>query len=51
MMHLLFLWTRHGIKDKPLGFRFPTAIYDGDEITGFNICSTTCTGWADNGDT
>jgi hypothetical protein len=43
-------WTRHGIKDNPLGFRFPTANYDGDNITGFDIRSVTCTGRSNNGD-
>jgi hypothetical protein len=41
--------TSYGIKDKPLGFRFPTANYDGDEITGFDIRSTACTGSSNNG--
>jgi len=27
-------WSRHAIKDNTLGFRFPTANYDGEEITG-----------------
>jgi hypothetical protein len=43
-------WSRHSIKDSSLGYRFPTANYDGEEITGFDIHSTTCTGWSNNGD-
>jgi len=42
-------WTRHGITDNPLGFRFPTANYDDDEIVGFDIRSTLCDGHSDGG--
>jgi hypothetical protein len=43
-------WSRHGINDNSLNFRFPTANYDGEEIAGFDIHSTTCTGWSNNGE-
>jgi hypothetical protein len=43
-------WSRHAIKDNSLGFRFPTPNYDGEKITGFDIRSTTCTGWSNNGE-
>jgi hypothetical protein len=42
-------WTRHGIKDNSLGFRFPRATYDGDNIVGFITHSTVCLGHSNNG--
>jgi hypothetical protein len=43
-------WTRHGLKDNSLGYKFPTANYRGEEIEGFDIRATHCTGTSDNGD-
>ena len=42
-------WNRHGIQDKPLGFQFPTAVYDGDDIIDFDIHSTICLRRSDSG--
>jgi hypothetical protein len=42
-------WTRHGIREHPLGYGFPMAKYDGADITGFDIRSTTCTGYSYDG--
>jgi hypothetical protein len=42
-------WSRHGIKDKPLGFQFPTATYDGDEIVRLDVRSNVCLGHSDSG--
>jgi hypothetical protein len=44
-------WTRHGLKDSSLGYKFPTANYCGEEIVGFDIRATHCTGTSENGDT
>ena len=44
-------WTRHGLKDSSLGYKFPTANYRGEEIVGFDICAMHCTGTSENGDT
>jgi hypothetical protein len=30
-------WTRHGFNDHPLGYQFPTANYEGEDIIGFDI--------------
>jgi hypothetical protein len=43
-------WTRHGLKYNSLGYKFPTANYRGEEIEGFDIHATHCTGTSDNGD-
>jgi hypothetical protein len=43
-------WTRHGLKEHPLGYRFPNANYEGEEFVGFDIRATHCTGYSDDGD-
>lgn len=35
-------WTRHGIPDQTLGFQFPTANYNGNELVGFSVRATDC---------
>jgi hypothetical protein len=44
-------WTRHGLTNPTLGYKFPTANYDGEEIVGFDIHATHCTGYSINGHT
>jgi hypothetical protein len=44
-------WTRHGLKDSSLGYKFLTANYRGEEIVGFDIRAMHCTGTSENGDT
>jgi hypothetical protein len=42
-------WTRHGLIDYTLGYKFPTANYDGEEVVGFDIHATHCTGYSIDG--
>ena len=42
-------WTCHSLTGQPLGFCFPTANYDSDEIVGFDIHSTLCDGQSEDG--
>ena len=42
-------WTRHAIKDHTLGYQFPTAKYEGEDIAGFDIHTTHCLGSSDKG--
>src|ERR1700692_4266467 len=41
-------WTHHAHKDHALGYQFPTANYKGEDIVGFDICATYCTGCSEN---
>ena len=42
-------WTRHAHRDHMLGYQFPTANYEGEDIVGFDIRVMHCTGRPKNG--
>ena len=42
-------WTCHALKDHRLGYQFPTANYEGEDIVGFDIHMMHCTGQPENG--